>query len=166
MVQGGKAEPQGAAEQFALAELCLTYKHQPATAVRFYTAGLADAASPTDELILAHRYNAACAAVLAAAGNGKEPGPLVESEKSRLRRQGLSWLHAELSRLQAQVKTSEPAVRLDLRKTLWHRQTDTNLAQVRGDEALILLPIEERAAWQQFWFDVDLLFHKARLTSP
>jgi hypothetical protein len=46
---------------------------------------------------------------------------------------------------------------------LQHWQKDADLAGLRGKEALAKLPEAERAAWEQFWTDVEKLLKKAAL---
>ena len=49
-----------------------------------------------DDLQSGHRYNAACAAALTAAGQGKDPTKPSEQECTRWRQQALDWLRADL----------------------------------------------------------------------
>lgn len=107
-----------------------------------------------DELGAERRYNAACAAALAACGQGEDAASLDDAERARLRRQALDWLRADLA-ARGQVLAKEPDKgRAAVRETLLHWQQDANLAGVRGD-ALAKLPEAERQAWQQFWADVE-----------
>jgi hypothetical protein len=47
------------------------------------------------------------------------------------------------------------------RQTLPHWQTDSDLAGIRGQEALAKLPEGERADWQKLWADVEALRKQA-----
>jgi hypothetical protein len=40
-------------------------------------------------------------------------------------------------------------------------QTDSDLAGVRGKDALARLPEEEREQWEKLWSDVDALLRRA-----
>jgi hypothetical protein len=85
-------QPKDSAEQLALADLCQRYKQRYAAAARFYAEALAAGATLTPN----QGYGAACAAVLAAAGQGTDADKLDPKERSRLRQQGLAWLRDAL----------------------------------------------------------------------
>jgi hypothetical protein len=109
-----------------------------------------------------HRYNAACAAALAAAGQGVDADNLDAKEKSRLRKQALGWLRDSLKQHAQQLKDADAKTRQAVQQTLQHWQKDTDLASVRGKEALAKLPEAERAAWQQLWAEVETLLKKTQ----
>jgi tetratricopeptide (TPR) repeat protein len=161
MVLTGQAQPAHAGEQLILAHLCRMYKQQYALAARFYAAAFAAAPELAGELTKPRRYQAACAAALAAAGRGKDSGRLDAPARAKLRQQALGWLEADLGLWQRQA-TGDAAARQALVKALSHWQTDPDLAGVRGDQALAQLPEGERKQWQALWADVAQLLHKAR----
>jgi tetratricopeptide (TPR) repeat protein len=84
----GEAPPAGTAERFDLAELCHC-KRLYATSARFYSEVFAAGAKRTAALPAGDRYQAACAAALAAAGRGEDAARLDEAERARLRGQAL-----------------------------------------------------------------------------
>jgi len=73
------------------ASLCSTKKLH-AAAARFYQDAFAAEPRLADNLQPGHRYNAACAAVLAAAGDCEDSVNLDESARARWRKQALKWL--------------------------------------------------------------------------
>ncbi len=95
------------------------------------------------------RYDAARAAAVAAAGQGKNEPPLGDAAKAKLRRQALDWLKAELT---AWSLVQPP--RLFVAHTLNHWQQESDLAGIRDAAALAKLPAEEQKAFTQFWADV------------
>src|SRR5262249_981909 len=99
-----------------------------------------------------HRYDAACYAALAAAGQGRDAGALDEKEKTRLRQQALGWLNADLAHWSKEATSAKPADRDLVRQRLQHWKQDTDLAGVRG-AALAQLPEAERQLWQKLWDD-------------
>jgi hypothetical protein len=112
-----------------------------------------------------HRYNAACAAALAASGQGKDADTLAAQERIRLRQQAIAWLRSDLAYWTKQAQSANPPDRAQARQTLLHWQQDADLAGLRDPEALKKLPAEERAACQKLWADVaDLL--KQRQEQP
>jgi serine/threonine-protein kinase len=143
----GEARPAGAAEQLGLADVCCLTKRY-AAAARFYGNAFAADPKPADDLRAGHRYNAACCAALAAAGRDADTPKPDDKERTRLRGQALSWLRADLA------AWAEVADRALVRRKLAHWQQDTDLASVRGQEALAALPAEERAEWDRLWADV------------
>src|SRR6516164_4586354 len=62
------------------------------TATGLYAAAFAADPKLADDLKAGHRYRAACAAALAAAGQGEDAAKLDDKEKVRLRKQALDWL--------------------------------------------------------------------------
>jgi hypothetical protein len=111
-----------------------------------------------DPLRTPHRFSAACAAALAGCAQSADAPP-DEPERARLRRQALAWLRADLTALQElfgkEPEKSRAFVQGKMR--LWRQEVD--LAGVRGP-ALARLPEQERAAWQQLWDDVEVLFRQ------
>src|SRR5262249_62087989 len=74
------------------------------------------------------RVSAARAALLAAAGAGKEAGPADEGERSRLRRQALGWLGAQLADWQKGIRAAPPAAQSSARRELWRGRRQGALA--------------------------------------
>jgi serine/threonine-protein kinase len=160
-IQQGKAKPADVVEQLALADLCLISKQQYAAASEFYDAAFTKEPKLAGDVSKPHRYNAACAAALAAAGKGKDADKLDAPAKAKWRKQALAWLQADLQLWQQQAKNSQPAALLQLAKKMSHWQTDPDLAGVRDAKALAQLPEAERKRWQDLWADVAELLHKA-----
>jgi serine/threonine-protein kinase len=97
-------------------------------------------------------YEAARAAVRAAASQGPENVPGGEPGRAGLRRKALDWLRADL----------ELTIRLQGQGTLpgWSLaawQTEPALTSVRDPAALAKLPAAEREQWQRLWADVAAL---------
>jgi Flp pilus assembly protein TadD len=156
----GRGKPKDNDERLALARLCLEHKKLPAAAARFYAEAFAAQPKVADDLQAGHRYNAACSASLAAAGQGTDSAKLDDKERSRLRRQALDWLHADLARWTKLAEGGAPAARAEVVKTLRHWQTDPDLAGLRDAAALRNLPGPERAACQTLWEEVEALRKK------
>src|SRR5205814_89708 len=77
---------------------------------RFYAEAFAAQPALADDLKVGHRYNAACYAALAAAGMGEDTARLDDKEKSRLRKQALDWLRADLTLWSKQLASDKPRV--------------------------------------------------------
>ncbi len=157
----GEAEPDSAAERIALAQLCLQYKRLYRTSARFYADAFAVQRQLADDPTIPHRYNAACAAALAAAGKGADAPKLTAEERTRLRQQALDWLRAGLTAWAKQADKGTPAARAAVQKTLHHWLADADLAGVRDPAALGKLPEAERTAWERLWADVQGVLGKA-----
>jgi hypothetical protein len=100
--------------------------------------------------------------VLAAAGQGKDADKLDDKERTRLRKQALDWLRADLVMWSELLEKATPQQRTVVQKTLAHWKRDADLTTVRDKEPLAKLPEAEREAWQKLWADVDALLAKAR----
>jgi hypothetical protein len=157
----GREQPKDAGERLALAQLCQEHKQLCAAAARWYGEAFAAQPALADDLASGHRYNAACAAALAGSGQGKDAGKLDDKERSRLRKQALDWLNADLRAwrglLEKELAKAGPAVA----QQLAHWLEDTDLAGVRGEPALARLPAVERGDWQKLWQEVEALRQRA-----
>jgi tetratricopeptide (TPR) repeat protein len=153
----GPAQPKDGLEQLALADLCWRDKKLYAMAVRFYASGLAEQPA----LAKLHRYHAACAAALAAAGKGGDGDKLDAKGKAKLRQQALTWLQQELDFWKGKAK-GDPLATQELVTQLSPWQTDPDLASVRDDKALAQLPDAERKDWQALWADVAKLLEQSK----
>jgi eukaryotic-like serine/threonine-protein kinase len=160
--ENGSYTPTSNEERLGLAEWC-QIKKLNRTAAGLYAAAFAADPKLADDLKAWHRYNAACDAALAAAGQGDPaaPGKLENNERTRLRKQALDWLRADLALCTKQLETGKPADRAEVQRTVRHWQQDTDLAGIRDAAALAKLSGEEQKACTQLWTDVAALLKKA-----
>jgi tetratricopeptide (TPR) repeat protein len=159
-VLAGQDRPADAAESLELARLCQQYKHLYAASARWY--GEAFTAQPAlAEDRSGHRYNAACAAALAVCGQGQGADGLAEKDRTRLRKQALAWLRADLA-IGTRVLDRDPAKAgptVARRLQQWLQDPDFN--GVRGADALARLPEADRGDWQKLWKEVEALHERA-----
>jgi tetratricopeptide (TPR) repeat protein len=154
-----KPEP---AECLELAFLCQQpWKQQFAHSARLYEAAFAARPELAEDVSKWHRYNAACGAALAAAGQGKDQPPLDDKTRARWRQQALLWLRADLAAHAKQLETGKPEDLSFVEQRLRHWQSDSDLAGLR-DPAAGKLPTPEQQAWRKLWADVAALLQKAR----
>jgi tetratricopeptide (TPR) repeat protein/serine/threonine protein kinase len=157
----GTMTPASPDERAVLARLCLI-KHLNRTAVHFYEEAFVGQPQLADALSHNHRYHAACAAVLAGSGQGKDADKLDSKGRGRLRRQALDWLRADLAQWRKQMENNSTAVRTRVEGTLAHWKQDRDLASVRGGAALAKLPADEQPGWRQLWADVEKALARTR----
>jgi tetratricopeptide (TPR) repeat protein len=160
----GEDKPASAGEGQDIVVIC-QHKRLHAAAARFAAEAFADDAKSADNLKAGHRYNAACSAALAAAGQGRDAGKLDDKERARLRKQALDWLRADLDLRRKQLETGQTADCAAVQQQLRHWQQDGDLAGLRDKAALAKLPAEERAACERLWSDVAALLKKAETLS-
>jgi serine/threonine-protein kinase len=154
----GKIEPEDATEQLMAADLCARHLRRYARAAELYAGAFAAEAKRGENVRPGHRYNAACYAVLAASGQGKDAARLDDKGRARWRKQALDWLRAELD---ACARLGEnAAARRAARERLTHWLEDADLASVRGEQSLAALPDAEREGWRKLWADVAALREK------
>jgi serine/threonine-protein kinase len=158
----GEFQPHNNEERLVLAGVCEVKKLNHA-AVGLYAAAFADDPKLADDLKADHRYNAAFIAVLAASGQGNDAAQLDGAERTRLRRQALDWLRAQLALLSRQIESTNHAAAV---KSLRHWQQDTDLAGIRSADALAKLPDAERKEWDAFWGEVADLLKRAEGRKP
>jgi tetratricopeptide (TPR) repeat protein len=157
-VLAGQQKPADAAEAVGLAEVCRLTR-RPADAARLLADVLADHPDWARDPRAALRYNAACAAVLAASGQGQDAlaeGPA----RAKLRGQALAWLRADLDAWAKLAADGNAAERKGVQAAMRHWQGNTDLVAVRHP-LLLLLPTEERRDWLKLWDDVEALRARA-----
>jgi serine/threonine-protein kinase len=154
-VLSGKDKPTDA-EQIEFARLCLRKKLY-GSAARFFEAAFAAQPPVAEDLTSSDRYDAACAAALAAGDTAR----LDDAERARLRRQALGWLRADLGLWAKQLETGTPEARQAVRGRLQNWRRDTDLAGLRDPAALGKLPEAEWGPWLKLWADVDALLRRA-----
>jgi WD40 repeat protein/formylglycine-generating enzyme required for sulfatase activity/tetratricopeptide (TPR) repeat protein len=103
------------------------------------------------------RYIAACAAALAAAGQGQDEPPQGDAAKAKLRGQALDWLKAELTVWRKLFESGPPQDRPAIVQTLLSWQQDIDLAGIRDAAALAKLAVDEQKQWQSLWAQVPEL---------
>jgi serine/threonine-protein kinase len=153
----GKDKVNSPQEGLEIARICFA-RRLYAAATGFLAEAFAADAKLADDLRAGHRYDAACYAALAAAGQGEDAAKLDDKDKTRLRKQALDWLRADLDLRRKQLEAGKPADRAAVQQQIKHWQQDRDLAGVRDKDALAKLPSPERAAWEKLWADVAMLF--------
>jgi serine/threonine-protein kinase len=148
--------PKNPGELYDLADFCFRCRRHYAAAARCAADAFAADPKLADDLYHQHRYYAACAALLAAAGRGADADRLDPGERDRLRRQALDWLLADLA-LWANRMKGGPAAQTGARHALLGWQQDPDLAGVRDPRLLAELPSAQRQAWSLLWLDVEVL---------
>lgn len=98
-------------------------------------------------------YNAACNAVLAAAGESLQQS---DFDAPELRQKALEWLSEAIGFWQ-QLATKDPQQISVIQTTLKHWKRDLDLASVREAECLTKLSKGQRIGWEEFWMQVDEL---------
>src|SRR5262249_53218977 len=150
-----------------LARLCRQpYQRREAAAARLYAAAFAAEPGYAGDLGAGHRYDAARAAALAAAGRGADAAGLDDGGRSRLRGQALGWLRAGPAAGADRAERRAPQARQQVHRTLTRWRQEPALASLRGKAALARLPEVERAAWAQLWAGVDALLKRTRPQPP
>ena len=159
-VINGKETPRDDSERIGLA-----YRAHAegiyACSARLFAQALEHAPKLADDRQFQHAYNAACAAALAASGQGKDDPPPDDAARAKLRTQARDWLKAELAAW-AQIFDNGPAeLKTTITPALKHWKDDSDVAGIRDEKELAKLPEAERTAFTQLWNDVDQLLTKA-----
>jgi hypothetical protein len=153
----GEKTPDSPGEALTLAQMCQQHKRRHVAAARFYADAFAAEPKLAADLKQQHRYNAACSAALAAAGQGEDARLLPDKVAVMFRRWALSWLRADLTAYAKLAGKGNPAMKQAMQQRLTHWRSDPDLASLRDPQSLDRLPDDERAAWQALWREVDEL---------
>jgi tetratricopeptide (TPR) repeat protein len=157
----GADKPKDPAEGQTLAQMCYD-KALHAAAVQLWADAFAADPKLAEDRQSLSRYNAACAAALAAAGAGKHEPRLDEPAKAKLRLQASDWLNAELAAWTKILESGQSQARGDVARNMSHWKQDSDLAGIRDADALAKLPADEQRAWRALWGDVDSLLKRAQ----
>jgi Flp pilus assembly protein TadD len=154
-------KPADADETLGFAEICyLTRLH--GSSARLWAEAFQSQPKLLDDMETQHRYNAACAAVLAGCGQGKDIPPLDEETKSRWRKQAIDWLKADLAHWTKEAESKKPEAKALVSQTLQHWKTDPDLGGIRDKAAPAKLSEAEQRACRALWAEVDAVLAKAR----
>jgi serine/threonine-protein kinase len=163
----GATSPANPGEALTLAQMCQEHKRRHVAAARLYADAFTAEPKLAADLNQQHRYNAACSAALAAAGQGEDARLLPDKMVTMFRGWALSWLRADLTTYAKLAEQNKPALKLTIQQRLAHWRRDSDLTSVRDPQALDRLADNERAAWQALWREVDeLLTRVAKKDEP
>ena len=155
----GEYVPADPAEKAVFAQICLRgTPRYAATSARLYSEAFAADRRLLNDMANSSRYNAACAAVLAAAGQGEDAANLDAAARAAWRKRALGWLRGDLAfwTRSAGVAPMQVYVRL----SLTHWQNDPDLASIRNVGAVAALPEAEQQACRDLWREVAELLAK------
>jgi serine/threonine protein kinase/tetratricopeptide (TPR) repeat protein len=131
----------------------------PLSGARFYADTFAAEPKLADDMQAGTRYEAACAAALAGAGQG-DAAALNEKERARWRKQALDWLRADLQHWTRQADSAAAADRNEARRKLLQWMEEADLAGLRDTSSLVRLREAEWNACLQLWAEVDALLRR------
>jgi tetratricopeptide (TPR) repeat protein len=165
-IQRGEPAPADPQERVGLAEFCIMWKRLPLTGLRLWTGLFAEGFPQAEDDRAIQTYNAACAAALAANGDGLDVAALSDEERARWRKQALEWLRAALTVWTNRIEkgAATDCVAIDKRMKLW--QDAEELACLRDEAALAKLSEAEREAWRKLWTEVAALRDRAKAGIP
>jgi tetratricopeptide (TPR) repeat protein len=158
----GDTVPVDAEEMVSLAQLC----QQPSKKLYRKAVALYEQAFESEPELAElrpnqpHRYNAACAAALAAAGAGIDASELGSEWQNNRRTQARQWLEADLTAWKA--LKDEPQSQTAAEQALSHWLSDPDLGSVREQTELAKLPEDERGKWESLWRDVRVAIGELR----
>jgi hypothetical protein len=158
----GRDKPSSDAEGIQFAALCRA-KKQYLAAARLSVATFAASPRLAESPENSHRYNAACAAVLAGCGEGTDGTKLGEAERARWRKQARDWLRADLDAWANKLGSGPALARAQVIRALAPWRADADLIGLREPDPLDKLPRAEREECRALWRDVDALLERARL---
>jgi tetratricopeptide (TPR) repeat protein/tRNA A-37 threonylcarbamoyl transferase component Bud32 len=161
VVLRGDGKPKDAAEALDFGAMVHGRKRY-SVAARFYSEAFQADSGLAEDMAAQHRYNAACAAALAGAGQGDDKPPLDEREKARWRKQAIAWLRADLAFWTREAETGKPEARALVSQTLQHWKADSDLAGIRDEAAIKALSDEEQKPCRALWAEVEAVLAKAQ----
>jgi serine/threonine-protein kinase len=147
-------------QRLELAGFCMRHKGLYAAATRLYAEAFKAEPGLIDDLRAQPRYNAACAAALAAAGKGEDAAKTDTKKRAELRRRALDWLRDDLKVWSRHLASDDPRQRDMARNSLRHWQGDPDLTDLRDQAAVAKLPPEEQEACKRLWAEVAELLKK------
>ncbi len=148
--------PADAEEEVSFARIAFV-RHQPVAAARLWAESFTLSPALADDLVTAHRFQAARAAALAATEPGRGEPPPEPGSRARWSKQALDWLDADLTASQAVLHAGNYRQRAAVSKRLGRWQVDPALAGIRDEGELDKIPDPERRNLREFWRCVEAL---------
>jgi serine/threonine protein kinase/Flp pilus assembly protein TadD len=164
LLRGG-ARPACAGERNELARLCF-YKKLYVASARLRAEAFTADPELAEDVEAGHRYEAACAAALAASGRGADAGRLSEQERTHWREQALAWLRADLAAKDRLLHSGKPEDRRMVRQQLRQWQYDQDLTGLRESAALGGLSADEQKACKELWAEFRTVLTRAHAAEP
>jgi eukaryotic-like serine/threonine-protein kinase len=158
----GSHQPRGNDERLALLGACEFWDRRTALA-SLYAAAFAADPNLAEDVRAGHRYQAACAAVVAGRGGGADGAGLSEAERARWRKQAREWLRLDLAAWTKRLETNGPTDRAELQKTLMRWPVNPDLAGLREPKSLDQMSLAEREDCLALWGEFDSLIQRAHL---
>jgi tetratricopeptide (TPR) repeat protein len=156
-ILAGREKARDAGESLELAQFCGQFHKRYLAALRFYRDAVAADAKLAEDMQKQYRYDAACWAALAAAGQGEDARNLSREKVAELLRQALDWLRDDLAAYTQSAPKADAPMRQTIAGRLRHWEQDSDLSGVRDKDHLIALPDGEREKWAKLWKDVEQL---------
>jgi len=150
--------PRDVGPEFIRAELLRRNLKRYECAVRWYCRAF-ERSAVADDVSNYHRYNAASAALLAAANEGVGVGKVDIAEQTSLRQQALDWLRADLKTWRNLVQ-DDRTKKATLRVYLLRMNSDPAFAAVRDEAKLAELPHPHAEEWRIFWREAKKLIEE------
>jgi eukaryotic-like serine/threonine-protein kinase len=150
VVLKGEGRPKDNAERLALALLCHE-SNRFATAARLTAEALETDPKLGDNLQDAHRHHAACAAALAALGQGMDDPRPDQTARDRFLAQARDWMRADLELCSKKIDASDAIDSMVVGQALQHWKECAELGILRDGVALTRLPAGEQKEWQALW---------------
>src|SRR5262249_33248071 len=145
-----------------LAEFCVLHKRLPLAGLRLWTGLFADGFPQAEDSKVGQMYNAACAAALAAGGDGLDVAQLGEDELARGRRPAVDWPRAAPPAWTRRMEKGTSADWMAIEKRMESWQNDPDLGSLRDEALLTKLPEAEQELCRKLWTDVAALRDRAR----
>ncbi len=159
-VISGKATPKDDAERITLSGRAYL-KSLYVSSYQLSLEALANDPKLAEDRYNSCRYNAACSALLAASGEGKDLPQADDVAKSNYRKQALEWLQAELEAWAKVNETSSEELKARARKSLENWKVDADLAGIRDEKELAKLPEAEHESFKKLWDEHGKLIARA-----
>jgi tetratricopeptide (TPR) repeat protein len=161
-VIAGQTQPKTPDDATVMALCCaLPFQNRYACSVRLYERAFKEDPKLADDMVIQHRWYAACYAARAARGDGVD-APQDPIERARLRNLAYAWLRADLT---IHVKKATSSSRPDRNNVLdqlneWLHETE--IRELRAPKLLEKLPADESKKWLAFWDEVRATFDAAQ----
>jgi tetratricopeptide (TPR) repeat protein/tRNA A-37 threonylcarbamoyl transferase component Bud32 len=112
------------------------------------------------------RYNAACAAARAGAGEGRFTQPIDDAAKAEFRARARKWLTADVAEWNRLFEAAGNVPSTDMIKNLSWAKEDGDLSPIRDEEFTSKWPEDERKACAALWTELDAVLAKAKAAAP